>query len=332
MEKVLVTGAYGFLGSYVVRELTGHGYYVRAFGRNEDRLKEVCGENVEPFVGDLCDLDAVIKAAEGMDYVIHCGARLGSWGRKSDFFKTNVGGTENVIRACRVNKVKRLVFTSSPSAFALTDNFDITEDNYNADNHIGFYIESKIKAERIVREQKDVPWSVIRPRGICGVGDKNMFPSLIRANNTIGIPIFEKGEVVVDLACVENVAYALRLCMEKDKALYRVYNITNGEPRKVRDLAEAMFDKIGEKPKFTYLPFGLVYGAAYVLEGIFKLFGIYNTNPPVTRADICTLGRSQVFDITRAREELGYKPIISLDEMIDNYAEDYCGHKKGRNE
>jgi nucleoside-diphosphate-sugar epimerase len=209
----------------------------------------------------------------------------------------------------------------------MENNLHITEADYNTDNHLNHYIESKILAEQLVRGQDKVPYAIIRPRGLCGVGDQNMLPVLINANKTIGIPLFEKGEIIVDLCSIENVALALRLCMEKDEALGQVYNITNGDPRKLTDLADQMFGALGMKVKYRKLPFRAMYGLAGGMESLFKALHIYNTAPMITRYNICTLGRSQVFDITKAREELGYAPKVSLDEMISKYAAWYKEHE-----
>lgn len=326
-KKVLVTGAYGLLGSHTVRELIENGYHVRAFGRDHQKLSELSvaydSTQLETFAGDFCNKDDINKACEGMDYVVHCGALLKGWGRRSEFIRTNVGGTQNVIDACAGNGVKRLVYTSSPSAYAMKNNLSITEDDYNEKNRLNHYIESKIIAEKLVKGQNEVPWSMIRPRGITGIGDKNMLPVLINVNRQIGIPLFEKGKVMVDLVCADNAALALRLCMEKDEALGQVYNITNGEPKLVTELAEEMFAALGTKAKFIRLPFMPVYALAAVLEAIWKLLGIYDRPPALTRYNVCTLGRSQIFSIEKARRDLGYEPKVSISDMIKKYAEEY---------
>ena len=326
-EKVLVTGAYGLLGSHTVRELIENGYYVRAFGRDHSKLsgleEEYGRDQMEIFEGDFCNAEDIERACEGMDYVVHCGALLRGWGRRSDFIKTNVGGTKNVLDACEKNKIRRLVYTSSPSAHALRNNLNITEEDQNESNRLNYYIESKLMAEKMVREQDKVPYAMIRPRGITGIGDKNMLPVLINVNRQIGIPLFQKGKVLVDLVCAENAALALRLCMEKDEALGQAYNITNGEPKLVTELAEEMFTALGTKARYIRLPFIPVYLSAVVLEAVWKLCRIYDKAPPITRINVCTLGRSQIFSIEKARRELGYKPKVSLSEMIKQYAEDY---------
>lgn len=326
-EKVLVTGAYGLLGSHTVRELIENGYHVRAFGRDAEKLRKLAAEygsgQIDVFCGDFCNAADIEKACEGMDYVIHCGALLKGWGRRSEYIRTNVDGTKNVLDACEKHNVKRLVHTSSPSAHALKNNLNITEKDQNEKNRLNYYIESKLLAEKLVMGQNRVPYSMIRPRGITGIGDKNMLPVLINVNRQIGIPLFQKGKVLVDLVCAENAALALRLCMEKEEALGQVYNVTNGEPKLVTELAEEMFTALGTKARYIRLPFMPVYAVAGVMEALWKLLRIYDKAPPLTRINVCTLGRSQIFSIEKARRELGYEPKVSLSEMIGKYAEDY---------
>lgn len=327
MTKVLVTGAYGFLGRYTVKELRENGYQVVAFGRDKVKLAQLKDEGVELYQGDFCNLDDIVDACKGVDYVIHCGALMKGWGKKKDFIRTNVEGTRNVLEACEINHVKRLVYTSSPSVKPLENNLHLTEQDYNEDNHISHYVESKIMAEKLVRGQSKVPYAMIRPRGLCGVGDQNMLPLFVKVNSTVGIPMFNKGNVMADLCCIENVALSLRLCMERPEAEGQVYNITNGEPMKMTVLADALFKELGTKPKYLKLPFGLAYGLAVVLEFFFKLFGS-KVAPPLTRYNVCTLGRSQIFDISKAERELGYKPKITIFEMFKDYATDYLKNQQ----
>ena len=325
--KDLVTGAYGMLGSNAARALIRHRSNVSTFGRDEGKLRKLAAEyessQIEVFCGDFCNAAEIEKACDGIDYVVHCGALLKGWGRRSEYIRTNVDGTKNVLDACEKHNVKRLVHTSSPSAHALKNNLNITEEDQNKNNRLNYYIESKLMAEELVSGQDRVPYSMIRPRGITGIGDKNMLPVLINVNRQIGIPLFQKGKVLVDLVCAENAALALRLCMEKEEALGQAYNITNGEPKPVTELAEEMFTALGTKARYIRLPFMPVYAAAGILEAVWKLLRIYDKAPPLTRMNVCTLGRSQIFSIEKARKELGYEPKVSLSEMIRKYAEDY---------
>ena len=323
MERVLVTGAYGFLGKYVIDELVKNNYKVLAFGRNKTKMQQLKKKNVDIFIGDFCNKDDALKATENVDYVIHCGALSTVWGKREDFINTNVNGTMNLVESCRKNKVKRFVYVSSPSIYAgKMDRTNIKENDYDDHNKLNYYIESKILAEKELDKNRDVNWVIIRPRGLFGIGDTSIIPRLIRVNSKIGLPLFNKGKNYVDMTCVENVAHALRLCLESEKAVGNIYNITNGEPQCFKDLLEELFDKLGVKPKYMFININVIYFISCLIELFYKTFRIYK-EPMLTKYNVCTLGYSQTLDITKAKKDLKYKPIITLSEGIEKYAKDY---------
>lgn len=323
MERVLVTGAYGFLGKYVIDELVKNNYKVLAFGRNKTKMQQLKKKNVDIFIGDFCNKDDALKATENVDYVIHCGALSTVWGKREDFINTNVNGTMNLVEGCRKNKVKRFVYVSSPSIYAgKMDRTNIKENDYDENNKLNYYIESKILAEKELDKNRDVNWVIIRPRGLFGIGDTSIIPRLIRVNSKIGLPLFNKGKNYVDMTCVENVAHALRLCLESEKAVGNIYNITNGEPQCFKDLLEELFDKLGVKPKYMFININVIYFISCLIELFYKTFRIYK-EPMLTKYNVCTLGYSQTLDITKAKKDLKYKPIITLSEGIEKYAKDY---------
>ena len=109
MYKILVTGAYGFLGKYLIDELASHKYQIVAFGRKEEELKKIKNKNVNIYVGDFCNINDIIDATKNVDYVIHAGALSTIWGKREDFINTNVKGTKNVIDACIKNNIKKII-------------------------------------------------------------------------------------------------------------------------------------------------------------------------------------------------------------------------------
>ena len=326
MEKVLVTGAYGFLGKYLIAELTENGYGVVAFGRKQEELDRLTGKNIETYRGDFCNREDIVNASKGVDYIIHVGALSTVWGKRDDFINTNVNGTKNVLDACRQNGVKRLVYVSSPSIYSgKADRLNIDEDDFDENNKLNYYIESKILAEKEIRKT-DVPFVIIRPRGLFGIGDTSIIPRLINANRKIGVPLFNNGKNIVDITCVENVALALRLAIESDSAVGGTYNITNGEPREFKSILEELFVQIDEPPKYLKISLNLMYGVASTIEFFYKLFRIYK-EPLLTKYNICTLGYSQTLNIEKAKRDLHYLPKMTLSEGIKHYADDYKRNK-----
>lgn len=323
--RVLVTGAYGFLGKYVIAEFLNSGYAVIAFGRNKQKMLNLKKQypGIELAYGDLCNLSDCLRATKSISVVAHLGALSTVWGKRADFMKTNVDGTKNILEACRKNKVNKLVYISSPSIYAgKSDKLNIDEDNYDMNNKLNYYIESKILAEKAIKEYDDINWTILRPRGLFGVGDTSIVPRLIRANKKIGLPLFGGGKNYVDMTCVENVAYAVRLAAESNNSSRKIYNITNDEPQEFKGLLEELFKQLGETPKYRNISLKFAISAATILESIYKVLHIYK-EPLITKYTIYTLGYSQTLNIDKAKRDLGYKPKMTLSEGIKKYANSY---------
>lgn len=321
MKRVLVTGATGFLGRYLVEELINNGYEVIAQGRKENVLNSLKEQYKLNTI--KCSLDNIQEIDMKVDYVIHAAALSTVWGKWQDFYDSNVIGTENVIKFCLKNNVKRLVYVSSPSVYsAKYDRFDIKEEDYDKKNKLNFYIKSKILAEDLINkiDNQKLETVIIRPRGLFGIGDTSLIPRLINANRRIGMPLFNDGKNVVDVTCVENVALSLRLAMEKEEANGKIYNITNGEPTEFKKILDKLFEELGEKANYRKMNINLMYFVASVIEAFYKLFRIYK-EPMITKYTIATLGYSQSLNIEKAKQDLGYKPKITLEEGIKKYAE-----------
>lgn len=321
-QTVLVTGATGFLGKYLIEELSSN-YDIIAIGRNEKIGQTLNSEHCKFYKVDFSNINSLEEKLYGIDidFVIHAGALSSAWGAWNDFYKCNVIGTENVAQYALSKNVKRMVFVSSPSVYtAKKDLFDIKENEYNKDNKLNYYIKSKIMAEDIMKEyqEKGLYSVIIRPRGLIGIGDPSLMPRLMRANKKIGIPIINKGKNFVDITCVENVALACRLAIEQPDINGETFNITNGEPSEFKSLLEKFCIAADENPKFLNVPFGLLYFLASIAEGFCKLFRI-KKEPVLTRYTICTLGFSQTLNIDNAKNKLKYVPKISLAEGIEKY-------------
>ena len=326
MKKVLVTGATGFLGKYVVKELVEHGYQVRAFGRNSKVGRSLENSSVSFFQGDLTKADDVLEACKGMDLVVHAGALSTVWGPWEDFYQANVLGTKYILQACRQAGVQRLVYVSSPSIYAAPkDQLGIKETDAPEENNLNNYIRSKLASEKLFKDYPDVPSIILRPRGLFGIGDTSILPRVIKLSQKIGIPLIGDGRQLMDMTCVENVALAIRSALEAPEAKGEVYNITNGEPRAFRDLLEKSLTGLGYPIKYRKIPASLLSRIASSLEFIYKTLNLKG-EPALTRYTYYLLRYSQTLDISKAERELGYHPKISISEGIEQYVQDYRKH------
>ena len=326
MKKVLVTGATGFLGKYVVEELVEHGYQVRAFGRNSKVGRSLENTSVSFFQGDLTNADDVTEACKEMELVVHAGALSTVWGPWEDFYQANVLGTKYVLEACRQTGIQRLVYVSSPSIYAAPkDQLGIKESDAPEGNNLNNYIRSKLASEKLFKDYPDVPNIILRPRGLFGIGDTSILPRVINLSQKIGIPLIGDGRQLMDMTCVENVALAIRLALEVPEAKGEVYNITNGEPRAFRDLLEESLVGLGYPIRYRKIPAYLLSGIASSLEFLYKSLNLKG-EPPLTRYTYYLLRYSQTLDISKAERELGYRPKISISEGIEQYVQDYRKH------
>ena len=315
--KVLITGATGFLGKYVVEELKNNGYQVVAFGRNEKIGKALIDSNVEFFKGDIENKEDLLRAFQGCSAVIHAAALSTVWGKWNNFYKVNVLGTRNIVEICEKQDLK-LVFVSSPSIYAgAKDQLDVKENEAPKENNLNFYIKSKIMAENIIKNSK-LNYMIIRPRGLFGIGDTSIIPRLLDLNKKMGIPLFADGKQKVDVTCVENVAYALRLALENEKYSRQTYNITNDEPIEFKEILTLFFNELGTEGKYLKWNYRLILILVSILEKVYKLFGI-EKEPPLTKYTLYLMRYSQTLNIDKAKKELGYYPQISVLKGVKKY-------------
>lgn len=324
-SRVLVTGASGFLGGYVVRDLQAHGHEVYAAGRNTKALARVA-DAAHRVDGDLA---ALASTALPVDAVVHCAALSSPWGAWPAFREANVEGAAHVATFANRNGVRRVVHVSSPSIYAAgRDRVGVTEAEVDEGNRLNGYIRSKIEAETVLQESRRTGMFpelvIIRPRGLIGVGDPSLVPRLLDVHRRVGIPLFDGGANLIDVTAVENVATALRLALRAGDADGGAYNITNDDPREFRELLATLLGLLGETPRLRRVHRRAAWMLVAALEAIFAALP-GRPEPPLTRYSLSTIAFSQTLDIRRARDDLGYRPLVSLDDALARVAANLRG-------
>ncbi|UQZ85624.1 3 beta-hydroxysteroid dehydrogenase/Delta 5--_4-isomerase [Paenibacillus konkukensis] len=321
--KVLVTGATGFLGKHLAVALHKLGHEVTAAGRNAQAGAELAAQGIAFLPCRLEDTAQTVRSCFGQDIVFHCGALSSLWGSYNDFYESNVTGTRNVIKGCTEGGVQRLIYVSTPSIyFDYTDRLSIAESARLPRRAANAYAETKRLAEQDIDAAFRLGLAVVtvRPRAIFGPGDRAIVPRLIEASRQGKLPLIRGGRAVLDLTYVDNAVQALLLCMTAPSSvLGRKYNVTNGEPQPFIEVLNYLFERLGEPLRSRKLPYRAAYALAGLLEAAAKLSGS-GKEPLLTRYSVGLLGRSQTLDITAAREELGYRPQVTVKEGIDAYA------------
>ncbi len=319
--KALITGATGFLGGALARRLHGMGWDVTASGRNASRLDQLEREGIRTHQFDLKDKVVLMDACKDQEIVFHCAALPSPWGNFEKFYQANVIGTRNVVQACEANKIKRLVYVSTPSIyFDYTSRVNVKETD-SLPEPVSAYSATKILAEEEVDKASanGLAAITIRPRGIFGPMDTVISPRLIPRLRSGRLPMIGDGENIVDLTYIENVVDALLLCSESPThTLGKKYNITNGEPIKLWEWLEKICKELDYPSPKIKISSSVAYALAAILEAIFTITPTH-PEPPLTRMAVNMVSNSTTLDISAAKAELGYQPKISMDEGFDKF-------------
>ena len=313
LRRVLVTGASGFLGSHVVRSLVAQGVAVHAQGRDEARLS--FHGNVRVFRCGLTESLALAQAASGCDAVVHAAALSAPWGVRQDFIEANIIGTANVIAAARASGVRRLVHVSSPAViFTGRDQILVNDSAPYASNSGSEYARTKRAAEELVRAASaDLETVIIRPKAIYGAGDRALVPRLARAAGRGGLPQIGAGTNLVDVTHVDDVVRAAECALVTDRGLGDSFLITGGEHVPLWAMIRELLSGIGLPTPSRTISLGVALVAAGAMEAVAAITG---REPTLTRYSAQILARTQTYDISRARELLGYAPRVSSSDGL----------------
>jgi nucleoside-diphosphate-sugar epimerase len=319
--QVLVTGGGGFLGKALIKRLLTHTPDIRSLSRKQ--YPELDALGIEQIQGDISDPAAVERACQERNIVFHVAAKTGGmWGSYQGFYETNVGGTRNIIEACKQQEIVYLIHTSSPSVVydGNADVMGVDESAPYPGRYQTAYQETKAQAERLVVQacEEDVVRAIIlRPHLIWGPGDTHFVPRIIKQAKTLRR--VGDGKNRIDTTYIDNAAQAHILAAEKlvvnQQLSGRIYFISQGEPIYLWDMVNHLLAAAGQPPVTKSIPKGLAYAIGWFLECVYKSLGIAS-EPRMTRFLANELSRSHWFDISAAKRDLGYLPEVSLTEGL----------------
>ena len=322
--KVLITGGGGFLGSHLARRLFGRGDDVTVLGRSTFPQFD---KSIHCVQVDIRNRDALIRALKGQAVVFHTAAIPGIWGNYNEFYQTDVVGTNNVIAACRTQNVKKLIYTSSPSVvFGQEDIEGVDESAPYPKTYLCHYPKTKAMAEQQVMQANGTALATVclRPHLIWGPGDPHLVPRLIERARRNKLVRVGNGMNRVDMIYIDNAVEAHvqacdRLEPEGDVA-GNCYFVSDGKPVVLWNWIDDVLRKLGLPPAKRSVSFEMATLLGTLLEGIYGLLRV-KTEPPMTRFLAAQLATSHYFNISRARRDFGYNPVVSLEEGMDRLVE-----------
>ncbi len=313
---ILVSGGTGFLGQHLAQALLDQGHRVRLMGRNFAPVQSLLSAGASPVPVDLRDKSAVIDACANVEAVYHVGALSAPWGKRSDFFAINVGGTEAMIAGCLKHRVRRFIYVSSPSVvFNGLDQFNVTEKVPYPPRFPSIYsLTKKLGEDAANRAAADMETVILRPKAIFGPGDQSLLPRLISAARQGHLPQIGDGRNLVDLTYVENVVHALVLSLTASKAIGKTYTITNDEHAPLWEVIRVVLKRLNLSTQLRRVPLSVALAAGSLMEMRAALTG---KEPLMTRYSAAILGRTQTYDIGAARRDLGYAPCVMFADGME---------------
>ena len=310
-DKVLVTGASGFVGSAVARRLLARGLKVTCLVRGSSPRGNLDGLPFDIAVGDMTDQASVEAAAKGARYLFHVAADYRIWARDpEEIVRANREGTGAVMRAALTAGVERIVYTSSVATLGTAPGADR---NTPADEThpltpataVGAYKRSKVIAERLVEQmvaEQGLPAVIVNPSTPIGPRDIKPTPTgrIITEAATGKAPAFV--DTGLNLAHVDDVAEGHLMALDKGRVGERY--ILGGQDVTLRQMFADIAALAGRKPPTVELPLGPLYPLAHMFEAVARLTG----KEPMLTVDALNMSKRRMFFTSaKAEAELGYR-------------------------
>jgi nucleoside-diphosphate-sugar epimerase len=303
--KILVTGGLGFIGFRLVQNLIDQGHEVHALGRTQKptKAKETHGLHYHPH-----DLSTSVLSADwflGTDTIFHVAAKAGMGGNFTEYLQANLVSTEKLLVAAKQAKVKRFIYTSTPSVvFSKHPICNGTESLPYSTENFSPYATTKAWAEKAVLladNKSGMRTIALRPHLVWGAGDPHLLPRVIARHQ-------------------DNVVHA-HLCalesMQVNASLGgKAYFIGQNEPVFLWEWLNHIFTELDLPTLEKAVPFKTAYHLGFMIE---KLWGALRikSDPPMTRFVACQLAQDHWFSSEAAQKDLGYQPILSMDQALE---------------
>jgi dihydroflavonol-4-reductase len=306
---ILVTGASGFVGSAVARQLLQAGEPVRVLVRSTSTRVNVADPKLEIVEGDLRDAASLARALQGVRVLFHVAADYRLWARNNnDIIRTNVDGTRTLMEAAKRAAVERIVYTSSVATLKARPGGAPSDETFPLDENaaVGAYKYSKVVAERLVEKmvaEQSLPAVIVNPSTPIGPGDVRPTPTgrIIVEAASGRMPAFV--DTGLNLVHVEDVAAGHIAAWKKGRIGQRY--ILGGQDVLLGDMLAEIARRAGRKPPKLRLPRRLIFPIAYGAEAIAYVTG---KEPFVTTTGLKLAKDLMFFSSAKAEHELGYHP------------------------
>jgi len=305
--STLVTGAAGFLGSHVARQLVARGEDVRVLMRPSSSNRAISDLSLEYVTGDLRDAESLDRAMKGVKRVFHVAADYRLWAKHpQDIYDSNLGGTKNLLDAAKRADIEQLIYTSTVATIAV-DRPELPNESTDAklEEMVGHYKRSKWMAEREVLQaaREGLPVIVAMPTTPVGPWDWKPTPTGKIVLDFLNGKMPGYVETGLNFVGVEQCAAGHLLVGEKGKIGERY--LLGGENLSLKELLDALAEITGLSAPSMKIPHGLALGVAYLETGFSRLLG---KEPQIPVEGVKIAQHKMFVDVSRAQRELGFQP------------------------
>ncbi len=326
--KILVTGPTGFVGSHLVGNLLSENYNLRILLRHPEKASRFSHPQLEFFYGDLRNPDSLKNIFQDIDIVFHCAAFLGKpghWGKKKDFFQTNVEGTKNLFSQALNSKVNKIVYVSSTTVLGHNDSLVPLNEFSPYIYSKNFYSVSKIEAEKIALDfflNSQLPLTILRPAWIIGPDKNQALFALAGALLKRKVFLIGQKEVYKQPIFIEDLISALKQAAFTKTGTGEIYNLAGQEKISLENFLQEFCQLLNCPPPQKHIPENLAYLIATVAETWNKFTS--NGKPPLLNRNLVGFfTQSRLFDISKASAQLSffprYKVLPALQKTVAEY-------------
>ena len=311
-KRILVTGGAGFMGINLIRYLLGKEVWIRSLDYAPFDYPD-CKDRIDIVTGDIRDPQAVERAMQGIDLMIHCAMALPLYDQ-ADILSTGIQGTRLLLEKAREHGVKRFVHISSTAVYGIPDHHPLLEDDKL--DGVGPYGNAKVQAEEVCREfrAQGMVVPIIRPKSFIGPERLGVFALLYDwAHDGRGFPMIGSGNNRYQLLDVEDLSQACWLCSTlPDEVVNDTFNIGAGEYTTMKQDWQAVLDHAGYGKKVKGFPAMPVIWALRLLDKL----GL----SPLYKWVYETAATDSFVSIEKAQRVLGYQPKHSnQDALVRNF-------------
>ena len=312
--RIFVTGASGFVGGAATKRFVADGHEVTAMSRSEKSDAAICALGATPV---RCDLESVEpEHAQGADVVLHCAAFVEQWGPRDAWKRFNVDGTARLLKAAREAGVKRFIHISTESVLWRGQHLRGVDETYPlAPNSPYPYAATKAQAEILVREANAPNFTtiILRPRFIWGPGDTTLLPTIETMAKSGQWMWVDGGRARTSTTHIVNLVHAIDLALTRGRGGEAYFVLDDGvRPMKemISGIAQnALGITLPEKEAPGWVADAL--GAA--CQAAWRTLPL-SGEPPITPFSAMILSRDCILSDAKARAELGYAPVISVED------------------